>query len=133
MATLNKWQLSTACATDPKLQAASTALMAHVYGNGSAPSATELRSLWAVCTKQKKVRKTQKRFDLTHRQLNNRNNRIQKTHRESLHNVLRKYIRDTVFHGIFTVQNYTKFRSSEPTLNFIKTFHLFEINRQNVL
>jgi hypothetical protein len=51
-----EWQLSTACATDPKLSAVSAALMAHAYGDGQPPQASELQRLWEVCTKPKKQR-----------------------------------------------------------------------------
>jgi hypothetical protein len=51
-----EWQLSTACATDPKLSAVSAALMANAYGDGQPPRASELQRLWEVCTKPKKQR-----------------------------------------------------------------------------
>lgn len=49
-----EWQLSTACAADQQLSATSAALMAHAYGDGPPPEATELKRLWAACTTPKK-------------------------------------------------------------------------------
>jgi hypothetical protein len=50
------WQLSTACAADPQLQAVSAALMAHAYNEGQPPEASEIQHLWEVCTKPKQRR-----------------------------------------------------------------------------
>jgi hypothetical protein len=56
MAEHGEWQLSTACAADPQLSGVSAALMAHAYGEGQPPEASELQRLWEVCTAPKKQR-----------------------------------------------------------------------------
>lgn len=44
-----EWQLSTASANDPQLSAVSDALMAHAYGDGQPPEASEVQRLWELC------------------------------------------------------------------------------------
>lgn len=45
----DEWQLSTACANDPQLTAASAALMAHAFSDGAPPKANEVQRLWELC------------------------------------------------------------------------------------
>jgi hypothetical protein len=59
-----EWQLSTACAADPRMSGVSAALMAHAYGDGQPPEASELQRLWEVCTTPKKQRDTQNELRL---------------------------------------------------------------------
>jgi hypothetical protein len=59
-----EWQLSTACAADQQLSAVSAALMAHAYGDGQPPEASELQRLWEVCTTPKKQRDNLKELRL---------------------------------------------------------------------
>ncbi|MEP4484789.1 MAG: hypothetical protein ABJ013_04090 [Halioglobus sp.] len=49
-----EWQLSTVCASDPKLSAIAAALNAHAYSDGQPPEVGELQHLWQVCTKPEK-------------------------------------------------------------------------------
>ena len=53
-----EWQLSTACANDPQLSAASDALMAHAFGDGQPPEVSELQRLWEGATTPKKQRES---------------------------------------------------------------------------
>lgn len=59
-----EWQLSTACATDQQLSGVAAALMAHAYGDGQPPKASELQHLWEVCTTPKKQRDNLKKLRL---------------------------------------------------------------------
>ena len=56
MAEHAEWQLSAACANNPQLSTASDALMAHAYGDGQPPEASDVQRLWELCTAPKKQR-----------------------------------------------------------------------------
>lgn len=59
-----EWQLSTACANDPQLTAASAALMAHAFSDGPPPEASEVQRLWELCRAPKKKQESQHALQL---------------------------------------------------------------------
>ncbi len=58
------WQLSTACANDPQLTAASAALMAHAFGDGAPPEASEVQRLWELCRPPKEKQESRDSLQL---------------------------------------------------------------------
>ena len=56
MAEHAEWQLGSACGNDPQLSAASDALMAHAYGDGQPPEASDVQRLWELCKAPKEKR-----------------------------------------------------------------------------
>ncbi|WP_083912918.1 BatD family protein [Rubritalea marina] len=57
MAELSSWELRAACQHDPRMLAASEALMAHAFGSGKVPEPSEVKFLWQLS----KAPKTQQR------------------------------------------------------------------------
>ena len=64
MAEHSEWQLSAACADDPKLSAIAAALMAHAYDDGPPPEASEVQRLWELSRVPKKQRESSNALQL---------------------------------------------------------------------